>query len=128
LAVPATRVRRLRVRRAIGRTTLAGTILAGGVLYIALQKNVTLVVDGQAHPVATFDSNVGELLRGISLQPGDRIMPSPGTSLSDGMVVVVDRGMPRAIAPASTSPAGGVWAVGGVSGARRPRSSRSESS
>jgi uncharacterized protein YabE (DUF348 family) len=118
LAVSAARVRRLRVRRAIARASLAGTVLAGGVLYIALQKNVTLVVDGQARPVATFDSNVGELVRGISLQPGDHVMPSPSTSLSDGMVVVIARETP-AVAPASGSPTGGVWAVGGVSGALR---------
>src|SRR5205085_9105659 len=70
-----------------------------------------------ARPVATFDSNVGELVRG-SLQPGDHVMPSPSTSLSDGMVVVVSRQTP-AVAAASSSPAGGVWAVGGVSGALR---------
>jgi uncharacterized protein YabE (DUF348 family) len=117
LAVPATRVRRLRVRRAIGRVSVAAIVLAGGVLFIALQKNVTLVVDGQARPVATFDSNVGELVRG-SLQPGDHVMPSPSTSLADGMVVVVSRQTP-AVARTSSSPAGGVWAVGGVSGALR---------
>ena len=118
MAVSAARVRRLRVRRAIARASLAGTVLAGGVLYIALQKNVTLVVDGQARPVATFDSNVGELVRGISLQPGDHVMPSPSTSLADGMVVVVSRETP-AVARTSSSPTGGVWAVGGVSGALR---------
>ena len=117
MAVSATRVRKLRVRRAIGRTSLAGTILAGGVLYVALQKNVTLVVDGQARPVATFDSNVGELLHGIS-EPGDHVMPSPSTSLADGMVVVVDRPIPP-VAAVPSSPTGGVWAVGGVSGALR---------
>src|SRR4051794_29444713 len=118
LAVPATRVRRLRVRRTIGRISVAATVLAGGVLYIALQKNVTLVVDGQARPVATFDSNVGELVRGISLQPGDSVMPSPSTSLADGMVVVVSRETPD-VRRTSSSPTGGVWAVGGVSGALR---------
>jgi uncharacterized protein YabE (DUF348 family) len=118
LAVSAMRVRRLRVRRAIARASLASMLLAAGVLYIALQKNVTLVVDGQVRPVATFDSNVGELLHGISLQPGDHVMPSPSTSLSDGMVVVVSRETPVAAA-ASSSPTGGVWAVGGVSGALR---------
>jgi uncharacterized protein YabE (DUF348 family) len=122
LAVPATRVRRLRVRKAAARTTLAGLVLASGLLYVALQKNITLVVDGQAHPVATFDSSVGELLQvhGIALQPGDQVMPSPTTSLADGMVVVVHREvLPAASSAATASPTGGVWAVGGVSGALR---------
>ncbi|MDP9296766.1 MAG: ubiquitin-like domain-containing protein, partial [Actinomycetota bacterium] len=112
----------MRVRKAIERTTLVGVILAGGLLYIVLQKNITLVVDGRARPVATFDSSVGELLqvRGISLHPGDQVMPSPATSLADGMVVVVDREVLPAISPsAPVSPSGGVWAVGGVSGALR---------
>jgi uncharacterized protein YabE (DUF348 family) len=115
-------VRRLRVRRAAARSTLAALALGAGFLYIALQKNVTLVVDGQAHPVATFDSNVGELLqvRGISLQPGDQVRPSATTTLADGMVVIVDREELPAASPAfASSPTGGVWAVGGVSGALR---------
>jgi uncharacterized protein YabE (DUF348 family) len=118
LAVPATRVRRLRVRRVVARTSMAAVVLAGGLLYIALQKNVTLVVDGNARPVATFDSNVGELVRGVPLQPGDHVVPSPSTHLADGMVVVVDRTVP-VTATAPSSPTGGVWAVGGVSGALR---------
>jgi uncharacterized protein YabE (DUF348 family) len=89
--------------------------VAAGLLYLQLGKNVILVVDGEAETIHTFDANVGQLLelRGINLERGDVVLPSPSTSLADGMVVVVEREVEeRADAP----PSEGVWAVAGGSG------------
>ena len=114
MGIHPTRVRRLRIRHAIGHTTLDVAALAVGSLYLALEKNVTLVLDGSPEPVRTLSANVGELLdaQGIVLDVEGHVEPPPGTPLADGMTVVVDT-------DGSTSPllqvsqGVGVWVVEG---------------
>ncbi len=115
MRVRATRLRRLRIRKAIGHTTFAVGLLAVGTLYLALEKNVTLVVDGRPQAVRTLSGNVGQLLavRGITLEPGDEVVPPPATVLADGMTVTVDLGV---AAPQQDPPGVGVWVVEGVGG------------
>lgn len=118
MAVRATRVRRLRIRRAIRRTTLAVVVLTSGMLYISVQKDVTLVVDGRPQAVRTLSGNVAQLLaaKGIRLS-GVEVTPSPSTSLSDGMVVVVESAPPPASVAAEVQASDvGVWVMDGVSG------------
>ena len=114
MRVRATRLRRLRIRKAVGHATLGLFVLAAGLAYLALEKDVTLVVEGQPHAVRTMSSNVGQLLavQGISLDPGVRVDPPPATVLSDGMTVFVDLGE----VPAATPDGVGVWVVEGVGG------------
>jgi uncharacterized protein YabE (DUF348 family) len=119
MRVRPSRVRRLRVRKAIGNAALAGVVLAATGAYLAVQKNVTLVLEGQPQAVRTMSSSVGELLdaEGISLDvsSGDLVIPSEGTPLVDGMTVFVDRDYESAIT-GWTPPDVGVWVVDGVNG------------
>lgn len=73
------------------RLLLALVLLTGVVGYRYLDKKVTLVVDGRASDVTTLRSTVGGLLEGedIQLSAHDRVVPSLGTGLSDGMRVQV---------------------------------------
>jgi uncharacterized protein YabE (DUF348 family) len=56
-----------------------------------MNKQVTLVIDGETTTVGTFAASVGELLTGSDVQvgPHDRVAPGMGASLSDGMSIRV---------------------------------------
>jgi len=126
LAVRPSRVRRLRIHRTIQATTIAaGLALAGGVLYVAAQTNVTLIVGSHVESISTSSGNVRELLEGegIELSRDTRVVPPLATVLADGMTVVVS---PVPAAPMALRDAGtgtvyqaltgvGVWAVEGTS-------------
>jgi uncharacterized protein YabE (DUF348 family) len=116
MRVRPTRVRRLRIRKAIGNAILATALLAAGGSYLAIQKNVTLVVDGRPQSVRTLSANVGELLSvtGISLDGPERVEPPPSTPLSDGMTVVVDT-QPLTAAEGGRKDVG-VWVMDGATG------------
>lgn len=117
MRVRPTRVRRLRIRKAVGNAALVGAVLAVGTLYVALEKNVTLVVDGSPQAVRTLSASVGDLLdsSGIVLEDGGVVVPAAATPLADGMTVVVDtEGFDP---PVATGPADvGVWVVEGADG------------
>lgn len=70
---------------------LLGLVLVAGVVHFALQKHVTLVVDGRPLAIQTTSTDVQDLLsgEGISLASGVRVQPPPATQLADGMTVVV---------------------------------------
>lgn len=118
MRVRPTRVRRLRIRKAIGNVTLAAGLMAAGFLYLALVKNVTLVVNGRPEAVRTLSANVGELLdtQGIALSGGVLVEPPPATPLADGMTVVVDTGSSSTLLPQTSSRDVGVWVMEGVDG------------
>jgi resuscitation-promoting factor RpfB len=97
----------------MGNAALLVTLLAVASLYLVLEKNVTLVLNGHPQAVRTTSDNVGQLLhaRGIVLNRKDYVAPPPGTPLTDGMTVVVDTHW------SSRTPSGvGVWVVEGVAG------------
>jgi uncharacterized protein YabE (DUF348 family) len=116
----------LRIHRTIQATTIAaGLALAGGVLYVAAQTNVTLIVGSHVESISTSSGNVRELLEGegIELSHDTRVVPPLATVLADGMTVVVS---PAPAAPVALRDAGtgtvsqaltgvGVWAVEGTS-------------
>jgi rare lipoprotein A len=111
------RVRRLRIRKSVENATLALVVLIVGSAYLALQKHVTLVVDGRPESVRTMSGSVGELLHseGIVLDGGVVVEPPAATPLADGMTVVVDT--EGFAAPVLRAPSDvGVWVVEGVSG------------
>lgn len=117
MRVRPTRVRRLRIRKAVESAVLATAVLVVATLYLAVQKHVTLVVDGRPESVRTLSGSVGELLssRGIVLDAGDVVEPPSATPLADGMTVVVDTERVVTSAPRASSDVG-VWVVEGVSG------------
>ncbi|HZD17273.1 MAG TPA: ubiquitin-like domain-containing protein [Actinomycetota bacterium] len=115
MGVRPTRVRRLRIRKAVGNVALAGVMFAVGLGYLAVQKTVTLVVEGRPEAVRTMSASVGELLdaRGIVLGSEDLVIPSEATPLADGMTVVVDFGTDawsKIAAPADV----GIWVMEGM--------------
>jgi uncharacterized protein YabE (DUF348 family) len=107
----------LRVRKAIGNVALASAVLAVAGGYLAIQKTVTLVLEGRPEAVRTMSSNVGELLdaEGISLGFDDLVVPSQNTPIVDGMTVFVDQGFVSAAA-GWKPPDVGVWVMDGVTG------------
>lgn len=116
MGVRPTRVRRLRTRKAMGNAVLVGALLAAGAGYVAVQKTITLVVDGgRPEAVRTMSTTVGALLEteGIVLDHGDLVSPSESTTLADGMTVMVDLGwFAEAVTP-KPSPVG-VWVMEGA--------------
>ncbi len=83
--------------RAILPVIAGAAVLAvggGSLAYAGLRSDVTLAVDGQAAPVTTTASTVGELLTAqhIAVGPHDVVAPSPTTALHDGTRVSVQFG------------------------------------
>jgi resuscitation-promoting factor RpfB len=70
------------------------TLIGGGAAAIALNKSVSIEVDGQTHQVNTYASTVGELLEdeGLNVSEHDAISPSPNASIGDGGKIVLQRG------------------------------------
>lgn len=70
---------------------VAPLIVGGGWLYLHLNKDVTLVVDGRSVSITTFAGSVGELLDGygVPLGPHDRVAPGLDTRVADGMAIRV---------------------------------------
>jgi resuscitation-promoting factor RpfB len=116
MRVRPTRLRRLRVRKAIGSGVVAAVALATGVGYVALTKDVTLVVDGETVSVRTMSARVGDLLssEGIVLSSEDVVVPTTRTPLQDGMTVFVDLDVlgARRFAPRVAKDVG-VWVMAG---------------
>jgi uncharacterized protein YabE (DUF348 family) len=69
-------------------------LLGGGVSALAMDKTVTLVVDGTEQTLHTFASDVGSALAAVGMvpTPQDRISPAPPTELADGDEIIVERG------------------------------------
>lgn len=70
------------------------TLTGGGASALAMNKNVTVEVDGQEQTVRSFGSTVGDVLddAGISVGAHDALSPSPHASVSDGGVITLERG------------------------------------
>ncbi|MET1071078.1 MAG: transglycosylase family protein [Umezawaea sp.] len=70
------------------------TITGGGATAIAMDKSITVDVDGQEHSVRTFDSTVGDILadEGIAVGEHDALSPSPSAKVGDGGKITLDRG------------------------------------
>ncbi|MFC4002749.1 transglycosylase family protein [Prauserella oleivorans] len=80
---------------------LKGTVLAvmmtltgGGAAALAMNKSVTLDVDGEKQTVRSFGDTVGEVLSdaGISVGAHDALSPSPQAEVGDGGVIKLERG------------------------------------
>jgi uncharacterized protein YabE (DUF348 family) len=72
--------------------TGAAVVLTGGAVGAAqLDKAVNLSVDGTASTAHVFGSTVGDVLdsQGISVKPGDVVVPAADAPISDGQTVTV---------------------------------------
>jgi uncharacterized protein YabE (DUF348 family) len=69
-------------------------LTAGAGTVAALDKTVTIVVDGQPQQVSTLSTDVAGALRaaGLSVSAHDAISPTVGTPISDGSQIRLDRG------------------------------------
>ncbi len=83
-------VRSKRLVAAIGLGIL-GALGIGGAVYAALDKAVTISVDGRVQTIHTFGSTVADALReaDISVGPRDVVAPAPSASISDGTRIAV---------------------------------------
>ena len=117
MAVRATRLRRLRIRQATRAATAVTVLAVAALSYLAITKQVTLVVDGRPEAIRTMSANVGELLvgEGIDLAAGLSVQPPPATQLADGMTVTVDS-LAELRAVAGRTSGVGVWVMEGTSG------------
>jgi uncharacterized protein YabE (DUF348 family) len=72
-------------------TGVVGALGIGSVAYTALDKTVTLSVDGQTRTIHTFGSTVGDVLAAEKLQVSSRdvVAPGPEAKLVDGARVAV---------------------------------------
>ncbi|GAA2784343.1 transglycosylase family protein [Saccharopolyspora taberi] len=70
--------------------TMTGT----GAAAAAMDKSVTVEVDGQERSVTTWDDTVGEVLEDAGIQVGahDALSPSPQSKISHGDTITLDRG------------------------------------
>lgn len=67
-------------------------VAAGGSTAVALDKEVTVTVDGVDQTVHTFSGDVAGALSSadIAIEPGDQIAPGPSTAVRDGDRLVVN--------------------------------------
>ncbi|WP_420848851.1 transglycosylase family protein [Prauserella marina] len=70
------------------------TLTGGGAAALAMNKSVTLDVDGERQTVRSFGGTVGEVLDDAGIQVGahDALSPSPQASVGDGGVIKLERG------------------------------------
>ncbi|WP_291416417.1 resuscitation-promoting factor [Actinophytocola sp.] len=86
-----------RWKKTVLKATIASvlvTLIGGGAAAIAMNKSVTVDIDGQAHQVNTYADTVGEVLadEGMSVGSHDALSPSPAASINDGGKIVLQRG------------------------------------
>lgn len=87
-----------------GRNFWRGFIAAGLILalwggYIFTGRQVTLIINGQSHPIRTHSPTVDTLLQelGLTLNPEDIVQPSPGSSLAAGDTITIQLARPVSI-------------------------------
>nr|WP_184784901.1 resuscitation-promoting factor [Amycolatopsis jiangsuensis] len=83
------------------RRFLKGAVLAvmitvggGGAAALAMNKSVTVDVDGQQRTIHSYGGTVGEVLEdaGLSVGEHDSLSPSPQAAVGDGGVIKLERG------------------------------------
>ncbi len=85
--------------RTFVRALLAALVLAltaGGATAVAVNKSVTITVDGSRRTVSTFATTVDGALAAAGLQAGgrDAVAPTPETRIVDGARIVLKQGRP----------------------------------
>ncbi|HEX3790453.1 MAG TPA: transglycosylase family protein [Pseudonocardiaceae bacterium] len=80
------------LKAAIGAILLSAT--GGGGMALAMNKSVTVDIDGHNQQVSTHDATVGQVLADEGIHPGmhDALSPSPSAPVTDGGKIVLERG------------------------------------
>ena len=86
-----------RWKKSILKATLASllvSLVGGGAAAIAMNKSVTVDIDGEAHQFNTYAGTVGEVLQdeGITVGSHDALSPSPNAAINDDGKIVLQRG------------------------------------
>src|SRR5688572_2410454 len=86
-------------RRIIVRVAIIACLGIATLSYGALEKRVTVRIEGRPVAVRTFAATVAEALdrAGIAVGPDDRVDPAPGAPLPDGGTIEVRRAKPVTI-------------------------------
>jgi uncharacterized protein YabE (DUF348 family) len=97
---PTSRFSRAQKIAAVAAGALVVTGVGAGVGYAAMDKTVTLSVDGHARQVHTFGGSVADVLhdQGISLSAHDAVAPGTSSSVADGQTIAVRYGRPLDVA------------------------------
>ncbi len=79
------------------KATIAAILLSatgGSAMAMAMDKDVTVDVDGMNQHVRTYSSTVSQVLKddGITLGAHDAVSPSPNSSVADGGTIMLQRG------------------------------------
>jgi uncharacterized protein YabE (DUF348 family) len=80
------------LKAAVGAILLSAT--GGGAMALAMDKDVTVDVDGHNQHIRTYNATVGAVLasQGITPGPHDAVSPSPTAKVSDGGTISVEHG------------------------------------
>jgi uncharacterized protein YabE (DUF348 family) len=86
-----------RWKKTVLKATIASilvSLIGGGAAAIAMNKSVTVDIDGEAHQVSTYADTVGEVLEdeGIKVGAHDALSPSPSAAIGDDGKIVLQRG------------------------------------
>jgi resuscitation-promoting factor RpfB len=86
-----------RWKKSVLKATIASilvSLIGGGAAAIAMNKSVTVDIDGEAHQVNTYADTVGEVLadEGITVGSHDALSPSPNASINDDGKISLQRG------------------------------------
>ncbi len=86
----------MRLRTKVSKAAVVAVLGASAVAYGALEKHVTVRIDGSLVRVRTFASTVGEVLdrADITLHANDRVRPAVATNIREGMLIEVRRAKP----------------------------------
>jgi resuscitation-promoting factor RpfB len=86
----------MRLRTKVSKAAVVAVLGASAIAYGALEKHVTVRIDGSLVRVRTFASTVGEVLdrADITLHANDRVRPAVATNIREGMLIEVRRAKP----------------------------------
>lgn len=90
------RTRSLKIKHLVAAAVPALIVVLSVTGFMWAQKDVTVVVDGQEHRVATQARDVATVLQqaGIDVKQGDLVTPARSTSVDHGDTVIVRRSVP----------------------------------
>lgn len=87
---------RRRLLALMAQASVVAVLVAGTTAFVALDKTVTLSIDGHQRQVSTYARTVGDVLEseGIQVDAHDLVSPMPDQSFGDGDTIVVRYGRP----------------------------------
>lgn len=91
--------RGVRIKTAVARAGLVCLLVSATLVYVQLEKNVTVRIEGEIRPVKTFALTVGDALHraGIAVGEADRVTPALDTRVHEGSQIKIVRAKPVTI-------------------------------